>query len=81
MIKVNRCAGFVLIVCTALLMAMAGKSQTAAAKKIDSSSVWKPSATAASALTDANTGGKGTQESLLAIMKDDNATAESMAFV
>ena len=77
MSKVNRCAGIGLIICA--VFAMAVKSQTSAAK-IDSHSVWKPSVTAASALTDAATAGKGTQETLLAVMKDDHASAESVAF-
>jgi hypothetical protein len=80
MFKVNRVAGLALIACAAFLIAMVGKSQTAGAK-IDSHSVWNPSATALSALTDASSGGNGTQETLLAVMKDDKASAESIQFV
>jgi hypothetical protein len=62
-------------------IAISGKTQAVAAKEIDSHSVWKPSAAASSALTDAATGGRGTQEILLQIMKDDNASLESVEFV
>ncbi len=79
MLKSKRSAGVGLILCAVLAVAMVGKSQTGAAK-IDSHSVWKPSETAANALNDATIAGKGTQETLLQLMKDDHAPAESVAF-
>lgn len=86
MIQVRRSAGFALIVCVALAVAMVGRSQTvplkndAGAAKIDGHTVWKPSEAAVNALNDATTAGKGTQETLLQVMKEDHAPAESVAF-
>jgi hypothetical protein len=67
-------------ICFFLTALVNGQTKTGPNKKIDAGSVWNPSQASVRELREAASNGKGTQRSLLEIMRKGGASAQSVSF-